>query len=130
MASFKNPAESGARRAAVLIVEDEPLLRIHAADIVEEAGFIAIEAGNADEAVRILEARDDIVLLFTDVQMPGSMDGLKLAHAVRNRWPPIKIVIVSGHLQLAQNELPDDSRFFGKPFETKKMIAELRALIG
>jgi CheY-like chemotaxis protein len=80
--------------------------------------------------VRILETRDDIVLLFTDVQMPGSMDGLKLAHAVRNRWPPIKIVIVSGHLQVAKNDLPDDSRFFGKPFETTKMIAELRALIG
>jgi DNA-binding NtrC family response regulator len=129
MASFKNPAESGFRPPAVLIVEDEPLLRIHAADIVEEAGFIAIEAGNADEAVRILEARDDILLLFTDVQMPGSMDGLKLAHAVRDRWPPIKIVIVSGHLQVAENELPDNSRFFGKPFETGRMIAELRALL-
>jgi CheY-like chemotaxis protein len=130
MAFSTNSASGTGRPPAVLIVEDEPLLRIHAADIVEEAGFIAIEAANADEAVRILESRDDILLLFTDVQMPGSMDGLKLAHAVRNRWPPIKIVIVSGHLQVAQNELPDDSRFFGKPFETGKMIAELRALIG
>lgn len=124
MATSKKP-----ERYAILIVEDEALLRMHAADIVEEAGFIPIEASNADEAVAILESRSDIALLFTDVNMPGSMDGLKLAHAVRNRWPPIKIVIVSGHLQVSENELPADSRFFGKPFETDKMIAELRALI-
>ena len=124
MATTKNPA-----RYAILIVEDEALLRMHAADIVEEAGFIPIEAANADEAVAILESRDDIALLFTDVNMPGSMDGLKLAHAVRNRWPPIKIVIVSGHLKVEEAELPQDSRFFGKPFETDRMIAELRSMI-
>ena len=114
---------------AVLIVEDEPILRLHAVDIVEEAGFTAIEAKNADEAIEILERRSDIALLFTDVHMPGSMDGLKLAHAVRNRWPPIKIVVVSGHMQVDQNELPTDSRFFGKPFQADKMVAELRAMI-
>ena len=124
MATTKNPA-----RYAILIVEDEALLRMHAADIVEEAGFIPIEAANADEAVAILESRGDIALLFTDVNMPGSMDGLKLAHAVRNRWPPIKIVIVSGHLKVEEAELPADSRFFGKPFETDRMIAELRSMI-
>jgi CheY-like chemotaxis protein len=124
MATSKKP-----ERYAILIVEDEALLRMHAADIVEEAGFIPIEAANADEAVAILESRTDIALLFTDVNMPGSMDGLKLAHAVRDRWPPIKIVIVSGHLQVSENELPADSRFFGKPFETDRMIAELQAMI-
>ena len=117
------------RPYAVLIVEDEPILRLHAASLVEEAGFTAIEASNADEAIAILESRSDITLLFTDVNMPGSMDGLKLAHAVRNRWPPIKIVVVSGHMQVDQNDLPADSRFFGKPFEADKMIAELRAMI-
>ena len=65
-------------------------------NIVEDAGFVALEADNADEAVAILEARSDIALLLTDINMPGSMDGLKLAHAVRNRWPPIKIIVVSG----------------------------------
>jgi DNA-binding NtrC family response regulator len=130
MASFQDPKAGSTRKPAVLIVEDEVLLRMHAADIVEEAGFLAIEAKNADEAVAILESRDDIVLLFTDVQMPGSMDGLKLAHAVRHRWPPIKIVIVSGHLRVNDNELPKDSRFFAKPFQTGKMIDELRTLIG
>jgi CheY-like chemotaxis protein len=124
MATSKKP-----ERYAILIVEDEALLRMHAADIVEETGFIPIEAANADEAVAILESRTDIALLFTDVNMPGSMDGLKLAHAVRDHWPPIKIVIVSGHLQVSENELPADSRFFGKPFETDRMIAELQAMI-
>jgi DNA-binding NtrC family response regulator len=119
-----------ARPFAVLVVEDEAILRLHAVDIVEEAGFTAIEAKNADEAIAILEDRSDITLLFTDVNMPGSMDGLKLAHAVRNRWPPVKIVVVSGHRQLDPNELPADSRFFGKPFQSDKMIAELRAIIG
>jgi CheY-like chemotaxis protein len=82
----------------VLVVEDEMMLRMRAADIVEDAGFIPIEAVNADEALAILESRSDIELLFTDIQMPGSMDGLKLAHAVHARWPTIKIILVSGQL--------------------------------
>lgn len=114
---------------AVLIVEDEAILRLHAVDLVEEAGFTAIEAKNADEAIAILESRSDVMLLFTDVHMPGSMDGLRLAHAVRDRWPPIKIVVVSGQLKLDQNQLPADSRFFDKPFQADKIIAELRAMI-
>ena len=117
------------RPYAVLIVEDEAILRLHAVDLIQEAGFSAIEAKNADEAIAILESRTDISLLFTDIHMPGSMDGLKLAHAVRNRWPPIKIVVVSGHVQVDQNDLPADSRFFGKPFQADKMIAELRAMV-
>lgn len=117
------------RAFAVLVVEDDAILRLHALDIVEEAGFPAIEAKNADEAIAILESRTDIALLFTDINMPGSMDGVKLAHAVRNRWPPIKIVVVSGHVQVDESELPSKSRFFGKPFEAEKMIAELRNLI-
>ena len=115
---------------AVLVVEDEAILRLHAIDIVEEAGFIAIEAKNADEAIAILESRADISLLFTDVHMPGSMDGLKLAHAVRNRWPPVKIVVVSGHTQVERNQLPTGCSFFSKPFQAEKMIAELQAMIG
>jgi two-component system, response regulator PdtaR len=121
-------SEAG-RPLAVLVVEDDAILRLHALDIVEEAGFTAIEAKNADEAIAILESRSDIAVLFTDVNMPGSMDGLKLAQAVRNRWPPIKIVVVSGHVQVDQNALPPHSRFFGKPFEAEKMIGELRELI-
>ena len=69
----------------VLVVEDEMLLRLRAVDIVEDAGFTALEAVNADEALSILELRSDISLLFTDIQMPGTMDGLKLAHYIRHR---------------------------------------------
>jgi|SRR6478736_814699 DNA-binding NtrC family response regulator len=123
------PLTEAGRNCAVLVVEDDAILRLHALDIVEEAGFTAIEARNADEAIAILESRTDIALLFTDVNMPGSMDGVKLAHAVRNRWPPIKIVVVSGHVQLDENDLPPNSRFFGKPFEAQKMVSELRELI-
>jgi CheY-like chemotaxis protein len=97
--------------------------------MVEEAGFTSVEAVDADQAVAILESRSDIALLFTDIQMPGSMDGLKLAHAVRKRWPPIKIILVSGQLKLTDLELPADSRFFGKPLEAKVMIAQMRSMI-
>ena len=114
----------------VLIVEDEMLLRMRAVDMVEDAGYTSVEAVDADEAVTILEARSDIALLFTDIQMPGSMDGLKLAHAVHERWPPIKIILVSGALKLAKSDIPPDSRFFGKPLEAKEMIAEMQEMIG
>src|SRR3979409_2069021 len=99
----------------VLVVEDEMVLRMRAVDIVEDAGFNPVEAVNADEALAILESRSDIALLFTDIQMPGSMDGLKLAHAVHNRWPDIKIILVSGQVKPTDAEKPADSRFFGKP---------------
>jgi CheY-like chemotaxis protein len=114
----------------VLIVEEDPLLRFLTVNIVEDAGFVALEAANADEAVDILEACSDIALLLTDINMCGSMDGLKLAHAVRKRWPPIKIVVVSGHGRPSDYNLPADSRFFAKPYHGKTMISEIRSLIG
>jgi CheY-like chemotaxis protein len=83
-------------KLAVLIVEDDALISALAVDIVEDAGYRPLEASNADEAVALLESRTDIAVLFTDINMPGSMDGLKLAHAVRGRWPPVKIIMVSG----------------------------------
>jgi CheY-like chemotaxis protein len=114
----------------VLIVEDEMLLRMRAVDMVEDAGYDPVEAVDADEAVAILESRSDIALLFTDIQMQGSMDGLGLAHTVHKRWPPIKIILVSGQLKRSNIEIPADCRFFGKPLEPKEMIAEMRDLIG
>ena len=116
--------------SVVLVVEDEMLLRMRAVDMVEDAGFTPVEAVGADEAVAILESRSDIALLFTDIQMPGDMDGLGLAHAVHERWPPIKIILVSGQLQPASVDIPADSRFFGKPLEAKEMIAEMQSMIG
>jgi CheY-like chemotaxis protein len=116
--------------AVVLVVEDEMLLRMRAVDMVEDAGYTSVEAVDADEAVAILESRSDIALIFTDIQMPGSMDGLKLAHMVHMRWPPIKIVLVSGQLKLADTDIPANSRFFGKPLEAKVMIALMQNMIG
>ena len=85
---------------------------------------------DADEAVAILESRSDIALVLTDIQMPGSMDGLKLAHWVHERWPPIRIILVSGQLKLSSNEIPADSRFFGKPLEAGEVIAQMQKMIG
>ena len=81
------------RRPVVLAVEDEPLILMLAVDMIRDAGFEPLWASNADEAIRILESRDDIRIVFTDINMPGSMDGIKLAQAVRGRWPPIKIIV-------------------------------------
>jgi CheY-like chemotaxis protein len=113
----------------VLIVEDEMLLRMRAVDMVEDAGFTSVEAVDADEAVAILEARSDVALMITDIQMPGSMDGLQLAHTVHQRWPSIRIILVSGQLNLADADIPPDSRFFGKPLDTAKMIVQIRTMI-
>ena len=113
----------------ILVVEDEEVLRSLAVDMVEDAGFIPIVAKNADEAIGILETRSDISLLFTDIHMPGSMDGLRLAHAVRHRWPPIKIIIVSGKVRLSENDMPTDSRFLEKPYDADVLISELRSLV-
>ena len=116
--------------AVVLIVEDEMMLRMRAVDMVEDAGYTPIEALDADEAVAILESRSDIALMCTDIQMPGSMDGVGLAHAVHARWPSIKIIVVSGQLNPPSIDLPPCSRFFGKPLEAGQMIAQMRSMIG
>jgi two-component system, response regulator PdtaR len=121
---------SGKSVPVVLVVEDDALLRILAVEIVEEAGYTAIEARDADEAVALLESRADITLLFTDIDMPGSMDGLKLAHAVRNRWPPIKILVVSGKERYQPSLLPTNSCFFGKPYRAAALVDALRSMVG
>ncbi len=114
----------------VLIVEDEFLLRMDAADMIADAGFEVVEAGNADEAIEILEARRDVTVVFTDIQMPGSMDGLKLARAVRGRWPPIKIVATSGHVGVAETDLPEGGRFLPKPYNPIDVAGVLREVTG
>ena len=114
----------------VLVVEDEMVLRMRAVDIVNDAGFESIEAVSADDAMKVLESRNDISLLFTDIQMPGSMDGLKLAHAVHRRWPHIRIILVSGQIAVTDADKPDDSKFFPKPLETQQMILEIQQMVG
>lgn len=119
-----------ASKAVVLIVEDEPLLRMSGAAMVEDAGFEPVEASNADEAILILESRDDIRLILTDIDMPnGSLNGLKLAAAVRRRWPPIAIIVVSGHQVPAGKELPEGSAFYPKPYPEHVVIAKMQSLL-
>ena len=115
-------------RPVVLIVEDDTLLRMHAAEMIEEAGFSVLEASNADEAIKLLETRLDIAVMFTDIDMPGSMNGLKLAHAVANRWPPIRIVTTSGHFQMRDGDLPAGGLFIAKPYLSHQILSTLRDL--
>jgi CheY-like chemotaxis protein len=115
--------------AVVLVVEDEMMLRMLAIDMVEDAGYVPLEAMDAAEAVAILESRSDVVLMCTDIQMPGQMDGMALAHAVHERWPAIGIIVVSG-LNQSDLDLPPDSRFFSKPLNAREVTAGMRGMIG
>jgi CheY-like chemotaxis protein len=113
----------------VIVVEDETLVRMDIAMSLENEGFIVIEASNADEAIAILNVHPEIQLMFTDIDMPGSMDGLKLAAAVRDRWPPVKIIVASGHRQLSDELLPVEGRFFSKPYDHARVIMTMRELL-
>ncbi len=104
------------RKTVVLVVEDDAPVRMDAVDMMEEFGFDALEAGNSDEAIRLLESRLDISVMFTDIDMPGSMNGLKLAHAVCGRWPPIRIIVTSGQFKIVEGDLPNGGRFLAKPY--------------
>jgi CheY-like chemotaxis protein len=104
-------------RPVVLVVEDEFLIRMQTADVIRDVGYEVIEASNAEEAIAILESRSDIRVVFTDVRMPGSMDGLKLAHAIRHRWPPVHIIATSGHHEVEKGHLPSGSLFFAEALQ-------------
>jgi CheY-like chemotaxis protein len=121
-------ADLSAKRPVVLVVEDDFLIRMNAAQMIEEAGFIVVEAASSDEAIVILESRLDITVVFTDIQMPGSMDGLKLAAAIRGRWPPIQIVATSGLVDVRNDDLPSGGRFLPKPYSEAQIIGALREL--
>jgi two-component system, response regulator PdtaR len=121
--------EPGRPSAAVLIVEDEPLIRMGAVDLIENAGFEVYEAGSADAAIALLELHKEIRLIFTDVDMPGSMDGLKLAHYVRGRWPPVKIIVTSGHIKVTEESLPAGAIFLPKPYDPTEIAHKVRELI-
>ncbi|MGV1872540.1 response regulator [Agrobacterium rosae] len=113
----------------VIVVEDEALVRLDIVISLENEGFIVLEASNADDAIDILNAHPEIRLMFTDIDMPGSMDGLKLASAVRDRWPPVKIIVASGHRQLSDELLPMEGRFFSKPYDHARVIATMREML-
>ncbi|MDZ7875102.1 MAG: response regulator [Rhizobium sp.] len=113
----------------VIVVEDETLVRMDIAMSLQDEGFIVLEASNADEAIGLLDAHPEIRLMFTDIDMPGSMDGLKLAEAVRDRWPPVKIIIASGHCRLTDELLPIEGKFFSKPYDHARIISAMREML-
>jgi CheY-like chemotaxis protein len=115
--------------AVVLVVEDEPLLRMDAIEMLTDAGFEVIDAANADQAIEILEARRDIRVVFTDIQMPGSMDGLKLAAMIHDRWPPIALIVTSGRKLPRPQDLPERGRFLPKPYSGRRLVAEICAAL-
>ena len=117
-------------KPVALIVEDELLVRVFAVDIAEEAGFSTLEAADADEAIRVLQNRPDIRVVLTDIDVPGYMDGLELAVAIRHRWPPIEIVLTSGKMRPAADELPERSHFVPKPYDFSRLSGLLRELGG
>lgn len=117
------------KSSVVLIVEDEGLVRMDAAEALQEGGLQVREAANADEAVRIMEGGAPIHLLFTDIDMPGTMDGLQLAQLVASKWPTVRIIITSGHRVVEITEIPDGSVFFSKPYAHPEIIQSVRELL-
>ncbi|WP_299843207.1 response regulator [uncultured Jannaschia sp.] len=114
------------RDFAVLVVEDDPLLRFDMVDLVEDAGFVAHEARNADEAIEEMNRNPAIRVVLTDIEMPGSMDGLKLAFLVRKRWPPVVILVISGKRNVSQTDLPEDVLLLSKPYSPAMVVRTLR----
>jgi two-component system, response regulator PdtaR len=114
---------------AVLVVEDEPLIRMDTVSSLESEGFKVYQAENAADAIRSLELHDEIRLVFTDVNMPGSIDGLKLAHYVRGRWPPVKIIVTSGYAKLRDSDLPPGALFIEKPYAAKNIAQKMNELL-
>lgn len=116
-------------RQTVLVVEDEMLIRFNIVDALEAAGFNVLEACDVEEAVAVLNAYPEISAVFTDVDMPGSMDGLKLAAVVYAKWPATKIIVTSGHRHVTEADIPVKSRFFSKPYNPTTIIENLSEML-
>jgi DNA-binding NtrC family response regulator len=113
-------------RATILVVEDETLVRLHGVCVLEDAGFKVLEASNADDALAALAMHDDVLLVFSDVDMPGTMDGLALVRLVHQRWPSVRLLLTSGHHRLDDAALPDDGRFLPKPWSENGLVSMIR----
>ena len=116
-------------RQIILVVENNELLKMFMANLVEKAGFGVLRASNADEALLILERHPDVAMMITNVVMHGAMNGAALAHVVDSRWPSVKIIVVSGQKGLSEQDLPVKSLLFSKPYHDDELLFEIRALL-
>ena len=114
----------------VLVVDDEAVLRFLASDVLEESGFQVLEAEDAKTALKVLADHPGVRVLFTDINMPGALDGLDLAREVHARWPDIKLVVTSGRARLSDQEIPDSGRFISKPYSLDALVEEIREVVG
>ena len=112
----------------ILIVEDDPLILMMAVGVIEDAGYPVLKASDADEAMALLERRPEIGIVFTDIEMPGSMDGLELAACIRERWPDIEILVTSGGVGVSDASLPPRGQFLSKPYSARELTAKILAL--
>jgi CheY-like chemotaxis protein len=126
----EDPDEAAPRPCLVLVVEDEPLVRKLAAAMLEDAGYAVIQADGSRQALLALEARGEIHLLFTDVEMPGDLDGIALAGLVRRRWPRVRLLVTSGALPIEDVALPAGGRFLPKPYLPSDVLRHVGELIG
>lgn len=115
-------------KPTVLVVDDDALIRLDLAVALSDAGYRVIEVANADDAIEVLTTCRDVSIMVTDVQMPGLMDGAKLARVVRDRWPPVRIIVVSGYHRSNELDLPTESQFFAKPLNTQRLIGTIREM--
>lgn len=116
-------------RGVILVVDDEEILRLIATDFLEDEGYEVVEAANAQAALDILASRSDVRLLFTDIQMPGKLDGMALAREVHRRWPAILLVVTSGRMRPRDEDIPDHGRFLAKPYSGSSLLGEVNAML-
>lgn len=121
--------DSAEARPTILIVEDEAIIRLVARDILEDAAFDVIEAASAQEAVEILDGREDVAAVFTDVHMPGDVDGLSLARMASQRWPNVRVAVTSGRARPEISDLPTGTVFVPKPYRPEDLVEKLQALV-
>lgn len=114
----------------ILVVDDEPIIRLDAVAIIEDAGFVVFEAADAEEALEIMSAHPEVSVLFTDINMPGPLNGLELARRVHEGWPMVQLVITSGRVVPNPDEIPEHGHFVAKPYQTSAVVNLLRSICG
>jgi two-component system, response regulator PdtaR len=118
----------GMKSPTVLVVEDEGLVRDASVQQLTDAGYRVLEAESAEQAISILEAGAAVAVLFTDVNMPGELDGLDLARVVHQRWPAVRLIVTSGGGRVAPKDVPTDGRFLAKPYRLSQLTTLVEEL--